>query len=199
IMRILITRAFAWLKISQVMTGVDCYVYDQGEVQIWSQAMDAILGRTAVTSGSDQVALLIRNSIVSTLDSIMLQGPADPVIDKIAGLRSILAREQFTLQTVCSLARPILEVAVNRECERRQIKKANDLCGNIERLNASKFTPPWIASTYHFLRVVGNENIHDRDINKLCYRPQVIGAADMVPILSHLSRAIEYWRDHHLL
>lgn len=186
----LLTNALQWLKKSDYTERINFVVYSTTELVHWNNALDSLMGRSLVSSGSDKVldGLLKELAYHLSLEKTgILKGAIEPIQFALSNL------DQVCIQNICVFGRKLVEQMTLFFIQKYSLKKSGALASNIETLRSSKKLAPWICSYMHSLRIFGNETVHPR--NRVQYLPKGLDANDLISALSAMKALILFWNN----
>jgi len=192
IMEVLLAKTAKWLKSSSSMNEVNFYLFENDYLKVWSDAMNAALGRRMIDSAKDNVVTALRDEIVANIKS-SAKFKQSGIFDVIKPIEGALQEKQICLQLVSTFSRKLVEYIVDQLMREKTLGSRGSLVNNITMLNYEQVVAPWIASHFHALRVFGNETVHVK--GEVKYRPKSLKEDDLVAILTSLRSVLSFYAD----
>lgn len=190
IMEILLKHATRWLRNSHSMHSINLYLYEEDQLEAWSEAMNSVLGRRLIDSAKHEIVRALRDEILARIHaSGKFQG--NDLKEVVVALENALKVGTICLQQVSAFSRVLVERIVDKILKERGIASKHNLQQDIMTLTYNEIVAPWITTHFHSLRVFGNETLHKK--TTVNYRPTALHDDDLVPILSSLNSVVAFW------
>lgn len=187
----LLSHSIEWLRRSTYAKRLGYYVFEDGEIAAWDQAMNDCLGRSYVDAGKESILRGLCHEIVHGIDK---PAAVDAVMGRILSeLREALVHpDRVSPQRVAAVGRKIAEHVTERVLDKMPgVTVQRELINNIEALRKAKVAD-WMLSYLHSLRVFGNEAVHDLGAKRDTV-PSHLTADDLVSILSAIRSVMRFW------
>lgn len=172
------------------MHAINFYLFDEGNIDQWTVAMDDVLGRKFVDSEQSQLIKALRDEILAHLIASW-SGPLSPPWQRcIDGLQSALSQSRIPLERVATEARTLVECIVESLLLELGVTPKGTLDNKIKALKGKDTTAPWIISHFDCLRVFGNSAVHIS--SQVSYQPPTLREEDLIAILASLQRVLAF-------
>lgn len=187
IMRAILEHSLGWLKASRFMHAINFYLFDENSIDVWTIAMDDVLGRKFVDSAQNALIRALQDEILSRLTTGWRASlPANSQLC-LESLYHSLQQRRIPLERVATDARTFVECVVESLLMEQGIPQPNrSLDEGIKELRQKKRTAPWIVSHFDCLRSVGNAAVHLGE--SVSYQPPRLRDEDLIAILASLQR-----------
>lgn len=190
IMEILLRESLRWLETSRHTRTIGLVLYEQGEVEQWSEVMNAVLQRPVIEADAEQTTRILRKQLIEKLGA--LPCPPGPMEELRRDLHAFLCKPgAVAIQEYGRFGRMLAEVVSSSICHDLGLPAEKNAFANIERIHATKRVAPWINSYLHCLRILGNESVHSAD--SLQRQPRALESHDLVVLFANLQRVIEFY------
>lgn len=197
LMRAILDHSIAWLKASRLMHAVNLYLVDSEAIDQWSDAMDAVLGRSFVDAAQSQLVDALRAEILARLSSCPSVAFPASWSTSLVNLQRALSHQRIALESLATDGRVFAECVVVSLLKQQGVKQPKGTFDDrINELRRRKQIAPWIVSHFDCLRSFGNAGVHLGD--DVSYRPPRLHDEDLLGILCSLQRVLEFVDKHDL-
>jgi O-acetyl-ADP-ribose deacetylase (regulator of RNase III) len=183
---ILVPSAIRHLERSFALRRIAFVAYRKAEAELLSRQMDELLGRARVLATSGPIEEGLRKEL-DVAFSRVAGLPGDQQPPNLSELRRLILSPESRALEIGISGRRLVEFMAARLLAK---KVGGDLMTDIEAL-AATHVAPWIRSYMHTLRVIGNEQAHQRNAD--ARHPPHVTDRDVTACLFCIQRLLDFW------
>jgi len=189
-LRIVVSTAIRWLRLSNHMEEVSLYVFERFEYEQWSKEMDRLLGRQYFALAKSASLEGAREELIGLLKKVEVSGLVQPTPSWLSRLREAVSSEVICPQKTATNGRLMSEDIVAHMLNEVGKQWKKDLFKHIEELRQAGHLSAWFANYLNSLRNAGNAEVH---LEKSASAASILTEADTHWLLFTINRAIENW------